>query len=47
MGCGICDEREHFLPNLAACHGTAPVVSSGPIESCMPSTGEATRAQVS
>jgi hypothetical protein len=32
MGCGICDKREDFLSNCKACHGTAPVVPSYPID---------------
>jgi hypothetical protein len=47
MGNGIGDKREDFLSNLRACHGTAPVLSSGPIESPQQPWVEVTRAQVS
>ena len=47
MEYGIGDKREDFLSNLTACHGTAPGISSGPIESPKQPRVEATRAQVS
>jgi hypothetical protein len=33
MGYGLGNKREDFLSDLTACHGTAPVMSSGAIES--------------